>query len=463
MTGSATVGINPIPAAIPVTGGGNYCSGTAGANIGLSGSVSGVNYQLYNGTMPMGSAVAGTGSSISFGPQTLAGTYTVTGIDAATGCTSTMTGSTTVTMIPSVTPSVTIGTGVGDTVCAGSTVTFSPLATNGGTTPAYIWKVNGTTVGTSGSYTYIPVNGDNVSVTMTSSAACASPATVNGSVIMTVLTNQVPTVTITAHPGDTVCQGTRASFTIASAWGGATPTFSWNLNGSVVAAGPTYSYIPADNDVLFVTMNSSYQCVTTPDAVSNDITMRVQNTSAPVVTVTYTTGSVLNGVAYNDTFTATVANGGFNPQYQWSVNGAPVAGATNAVYMEHNLNVNDIVMCLVVNSNACGIQYASSSVTIIGGNVGVVPVSLAGNDIRLVPNPNKGTFTLQGSLGTNRDETVAVEITDMLGQTVWSNSVIARNGELKERISITNIANGMYLLSLRSGGDARVFHMVVER
>jgi hypothetical protein len=62
----------------------------------LDGSQSGVNYQLQLNASPTGSPVAGTGSAISFGNQTVTGNYTVVAVDATTGCTATMSGSATV-------------------------------------------------------------------------------------------------------------------------------------------------------------------------------------------------------------------------------------------------------------------------------------------------------------------------------------------------------------------------------
>ncbi len=74
-------------------------------------------------------------------------------------------------------------------VTTGSSVTFTSVPVNGGTTPSYQWKVNAAnaTNATNASYTYVPFNGDVVSCVMTSSEACATgnPAG-SDTVVMTV-------------------------------------------------------------------------------------------------------------------------------------------------------------------------------------------------------------------------------------------------------------------------------------
>src|SRR5208283_3319346 len=94
----AVVTVNPLPVAYSVTGGGAYCSGETGVAVGLSGSQNNVTYQLFNGASPVGPAVSGTGSAISFGNQTAAGTYTMVATTNSTLCTVGMTGSAVVTV-----------------------------------------------------------------------------------------------------------------------------------------------------------------------------------------------------------------------------------------------------------------------------------------------------------------------------------------------------------------------------
>lgn len=94
------VTVNPLPAIFNVNGGGAYCLGGSGVPIGLSGSETGVSYQLFRNSSPMLPTVPGTGSAITFGNQTGAFTYTVVATDPVTSCTSDMSGNAIVTILP---------------------------------------------------------------------------------------------------------------------------------------------------------------------------------------------------------------------------------------------------------------------------------------------------------------------------------------------------------------------------
>ena len=136
-----------------VIGGGSYCDGGIGVSVGLSGSEAAVNYTLYNG-VTLVSTLSGTGSSLDFGLQTDAGTYTVKATNTITGCTDIlMNSSTTVTVnllpdAPSAGNVTTTYDGLLHTGTAtaplGSSVVWYDAATDGNVTVA----PSGTDVGT---------------------------------------------------------------------------------------------------------------------------------------------------------------------------------------------------------------------------------------------------------------------------------------------------------------------------
>ncbi len=375
MTGTAIINANPLPTSFAITGGGGFCAGGTGAHIGLASSNAGVNYQLFYGSTPFGGPVTGLGGPVDFGLFTGVGTYTVRATNPVTGCNDTMAGSVTLTSIPPVTPGVSLVSTVGDTICLGVNATYITTEVNGGTTPVYQWKVNGTNVGTGGStYSYIPANNDVVSVVMTSNATCASPATATNSLTMTVNNLLVPVVSIAASPG----------------------------------------------------------------------------------TIIY--------VGQTDTFTAIVSNGGPSPTYQWQINGSPITGATNVTYVDLSPSNGDVITCVVKSSGQCGNQTGSGHLTLtVNPNVGFSNTVSAG-DVVVMPNPNKGSFIIKGKSGVTGKNELLVEIMNVLGQVVYKNELSIMNGEINELIQMPeNTANGMYLLHINTGSMQRVFHIIVQQ
>ncbi|SDB81321.1 beta strand repeat-containing protein [Williamwhitmania taraxaci] len=115
---SMGVTVNLLPQIFSVTGGGAYCTGGTGVAVGLNGSVVGVDYTLYRDGVTTGNTVAGIGAVISFGLQTIVGTYTAIAQNTTTLCTENMNLSRTVTVNPL--PNATIAINpVLDTLCNG--------------------------------------------------------------------------------------------------------------------------------------------------------------------------------------------------------------------------------------------------------------------------------------------------------------------------------------------------------
>ncbi|MDD3633881.1 MAG: gliding motility-associated C-terminal domain-containing protein [Bacteroidales bacterium] len=143
-----TITVNPLPTQFNVTGGGEYCEGSTGVAVGLSGSQTGVTYTLILDGSTTGTTASGTGSAISFGLQTAEGTYTVSAENNTTGCQNMMSGSVDVTEIPTIDDNI-----IDDdqTICSGSIPAGLtgqiPTGGNGAGTYSYQWynSTNGTT------------------------------------------------------------------------------------------------------------------------------------------------------------------------------------------------------------------------------------------------------------------------------------------------------------------------------
>jgi gliding motility-associated-like protein len=140
----------------------------------------------------------------------------------------------TITVNPVLPVSVTIASDA-NPVCTGTTVNFTATPTNGGLTPSYQWQVNGSNVGADlPTYSYVPVNGDLVTVILTSSETCQSggPATSN---VVTMNVSSGPSVSSTQV--DVLCKdGATGSIDITVTGGIAPYSFAWTGNGVIVNA-----------------------------------------------------------------------------------------------------------------------------------------------------------------------------------------------------------------------------------
>ena len=463
MSGVRTITENASPVVYGVTGGGSYCAGSGAPHVFLSSSDTGVTYSLYNDGTFVGTFTSSvSGSMLDFGSLPTAGTYTVSAANAISGCGSNMADSAVINVVTPVTPSVSVSTGIGDTSCLGSSVTFTATGVNGGATPGYSWSVNGTTVtgATSSTYIYVPANGDVVMGIMASSATCATPAAVSASDTITVLDHATPGVTISANPGSTVCANTIVTFTAVPAFGGAIPTFTWQKNGiTVLTAGATYSYVPLDGDNISVEITSDYPCLI-HDTASADLGIHVGADIPPVVEIVAVPGRAIH-TGETDTLIGEITSGG-PVTYQWLVNNVVMAGATNSTYIS-TFNNNDSVTCQATSTNGCALSgFNTISITVY--NVGITPVVSGEANLRLIPNPNKGEFSISGTLGTSIEDVVTMEITDMLGQVIYKDKVTVHSGVMDQKIRLNNtLSNGMYILNLHSSDVTKVFHFVVEQ
>ncbi len=179
--GSVTV--LPTPFKYNMTGGGEYCDGGQGVMIGLAFSQIGVNYDLMlDGSYLM--TAAGTGTALSFGYQTAAGTYTVYATNASSGCDMEMNGSKTIT----INPLPEADAGADEIMLSGTSATLNGSATGGTPGYSYLWTPGGiatqsTTVSPAATQTY--------TLLVTDSKGCTDSDDVEVIVYMNTIQGQV--------------------------------------------------------------------------------------------------------------------------------------------------------------------------------------------------------------------------------------------------------------------------------
>ena len=249
-------------------------------------------------------------------------------------------------------------------ICAGTTVTFTGTPINGGSTPVYHWKVNGTDAGTNSStYMYIPVNGDIVFCILTSDATCptGNPATSN-TIAMNVNQLLPVSVLITSDPSGVLCGGTQVTYTAVSFNGGSSPSFQWKVNGiSAGSNAATFSYTPLNGDVITCALTSNVTCATGNPASSNAISMTVNPILPVSIGITSNpSGAICEGTMV--TFTGAAINGGSAPVYQWKVNGID-AGTNSSMYSYIPAN-SDMISCILTSNVTCTTGNPATSNTI---------------------------------------------------------------------------------------------------
>ncbi|HMK16590.1 MAG TPA: PKD-like domain-containing protein, partial [Chitinophagaceae bacterium] len=303
-----TITVNPTPTvADPADQ--IVCNNTATTTVNFTGTVAGTTYNWTNNTTSIGLAASGSGNIAAFTATNVTAapvTATITVTPTANGCQGTPQ-TFTITVNPTIVPSVTIAANPGNNICAGTPVIFTATPTNPGATPSYQWQVNGVPTGTnSPTFTSSTLaNTDKVTVIMTSSATCPSPASVTSNQItMTVNALITPSVTIGAS-ATTICLGNSVTFTATPINGGASPSYQWQVNG--VNAGtnsPTFTTSTlANGDVVHVILTSNAPCATPTTAASTGIPITVNPipTATAPANQTYCNGVPTTAIALTGT------------------------------------------------------------------------------------------------------------------------------------------------------------------
>ncbi|RYY16691.1 MAG: gliding motility-associated C-terminal domain-containing protein, partial [Cytophagaceae bacterium] len=287
-------------------------------------------------------------------------TYTLTVTDPVTACT------TTGTVVVVVNPAVVLNAiGASQTVCVNTAPTaLTSTANTGGSfsTYAYHWESsldNSTWTAIAGATTEAYAPGALTSTTYYRRQLAVGTCSSTYSNVLTVQVQPLATVQLPTLPAQ--CAGTAFTFTPVPTDAGPAPTYQWFVNYVLVATGPTYSSTTlANGDQVQVRLTPSPGfCANGPISATTVVSL----VPVPPPTLAISLQTALP-VCANDPVTFgldQVTDAGANPQYQWQVDGADVAGATGPTFTSTTLRTGQAITLLIRTTTACGQPTAATS------------------------------------------------------------------------------------------------------
>jgi len=324
----------------------------------------------------------------------------------------------------SVTPAISIAQTSGTNPAAsGSSVTFTATATNGGTTPAYQWKVNGTNVGTnSATYTTTTLtNGAIVTCVLTSNATCAVPTTatsnsitmsITGGTVSYCAASTTNTTTTYEYIKKVVCGFSKTSS--SSSYSNFTTTSTGVVRGATrtftVTLGTPFS---TDRVIIWVDWNNNGSFTDAGETVYTSALGVGPFSGSFVVPTTAALGAVRMRIRLTDT-----ASG---------VNETPCGVSTYGEVEDYTLNVA-----------AAGIMQPDEEIATPTVRIADSDVSLEAEVLNVYPNPSRGQITVRSNHAGN------YYLMSESGQLVQA---FVLNSDNKFTYEISGIAAGFYVVS----------------
>ncbi len=283
-----------------------------------------------------------------------------------------------------------------DTVCAGASVTAT--ATTAISNASYEWRINDTAQsGTNATFTFTPDDNDTLTciITVPQGGCSFDTSAVSNEIVFKVnaATTTSNTLMVSA---DTVCSGDSVHFTTGTNI--MDISYQWKVGSTNVGANvDTFSYVPANGDVVSCTFKALSGCYTV-DSMVLDSAITVHADTAVNVTITASANPLCPGDA--DTFTSSVNITGAT--YQWRVNGSNVTGATADSYSYSPL-ANDAVEC-IATATLTGCYEpdhdTSNSITLttLVPDTAKISITASSNPVPCISIPD--TFTATGNIAT---------------------------------------------------------------
>ena len=377
----------------------------------------------------------GAWSSANGNATIVSGSGVLTGVTAGTTTISYTLPSGCVTSTPIVINPIAPISGASSSVCAGSTLSLSD-AVPGGT-----WFSPSPTiasVGSTGTVTGV-AGGLTVNISYTMSSGCRSTYVVSVNLIPS-----VPTITGASSVSVSGASITLTGSPVAGLWS------SSNVAKAIVVAGTgVVSGVAVGSAMITYTVTNAAGC-------QNFGTKVITVGPAPQAPTTINRNaiSIMTGTSAN--LNETVAGG------IWENNDAGIALVDQETGVVTGIAPG---VAYITYSTTNGIEITSTitAVTVSHQTESIATQNTIGS-LNIAPNPNKGEFNVSGRMTSIADESVVMEVTNMLGQVVYKGAIKSTGGKINEQIVLgNNLVNGNYILNIHSDTEHYVYHFVLDK
>ncbi len=352
----------------------------------------------------------------------------------------------TMTVNSSVTASVSI-TSSAISICNGEAVSFTATPDNGGTTPTYQWKINGTNAGTdSDSFNSSSLNNnDTVTCILTSNAACVtgSPATSNKVIISVGNNASAGTISTTR---DTICSGTPAVLNVNDSNG----SLQWQSSSAMNSGFSNISGETNESYFAFPVSDTYYRTYSYVGNCSDtSVAYKITVLPSPEASFTYTQTSSNGKQITFDSHESKDASG-----FEWTLGDGTTDFTPNPIHTYAKDTIYHV--CLTVyNGSNCSFTICKDIQT---GATGISAIANAKSSWKIFPQPFNNFIVLQ----SNNDNSIEkIEIYDLLGRVLFSNNYNnLRTNSL--RITLPELSMGLYLIKIHSSSSVDVLEILKQ-
>lgn len=326
-------------------------------------------------------------------------------------------------------------------VCEGQSVTFTDASTGTSGSQTYAWDfgVGATpaTATTAGPHTVTYSTAGSIDVSLTVTDGTSDIESKTGLITVNAAGSLTASVSIT---GPTTICGSSGTYNATPTNGGATPTYQWYKNASIVGTGSgTYT----DNglvvgDAIYVEMTTSDACASPTVAQSNTITVSsTGGLATPVVTG-------LKFPPCNTTQTYNTTQSSPTSTFIWNYPASYVVtagGGSNDDFITFSFGASSVsgLVRVLEQEGSCTSAWGSRTVTACDTPPTAVGDDLSEVEVSVFPNPYvNGTNVVVES---EFESAVLIEIHNVNGQVVYSNEHTTN-----EKIAVGNdLPSGVYI------------------